>query len=155
MFLCSRAENSQHGSGVITEQRSFAVWRLAAIAFARRRSSVVSSERDDLHFDSASNDSAAINTYPTRRDCRKLHALPRTEKFSTFATRPFRGTAGAWSEACRWRHRWRRIRSFSVAALTAPGQKLLGGGGGTATPGQKLVGGGTDGAGSEALRWRH
>ena len=41
----------------------------------------------------------------------------------------------AWSEACRWRHRRRRVRSFSVAALTAPGQKLLGGGGGTATPG--------------------
>ena len=60
-FLCSRAENSQHCSSVITEQRSFAVWRLA-IAFARRRSSVVSSERDDLHFDSAGNDSATINT---------------------------------------------------------------------------------------------
>ena len=48
----------------------------------------------------------------------------------------------------------RLVRSFSVAALTALGQKLLGGGGGTATPGQKLVGGGTDGAGSEAFRWR-
>ena len=51
---------------MITEQRSFAVGRLA-IAFARRRSSVVSSECDDLHFDSAGNDSATINSYPARR----------------------------------------------------------------------------------------
>ena len=48
----------------------------------------------------------------------------------------------------------RLVRSLSVAAPTAPGQKLLGSGGGTATPGQKLFGGGTDGAGSEASRWR-
>ena len=103
LFLCLCAENSQHCSRVITEQRSFAVWRLA-IAFARRRSPVVSS------------DSATINNCPTRRDYRKLLALPRAEKFSTFAA------------------------GFSVAALPAPGQKL--------------VGGGTDGAGSEAFRWR-
>ena len=51
---------------MITEHRSFAVGRLA-IAFARRRSSVVSSECDDLHFDSAGNDSATINSYPARR----------------------------------------------------------------------------------------
>ena len=73
----------------------------------------------------------------------------------------------------------RLVTSLSVAAPTAPGQKLLGGGGGTATPGQKLVGGhrrrrvrsfsvaaltapgqklfggGTDGAASEAFRWWH
>eukprot|EP00439_Symbiodinium_sp_Y106_P034504 s1561_g4.t1 len=89
IFLCARAENSQHCSRVITEQRSFAVWRLA-IAFARRSSSVVSSECDDLHFDSAGNDSATINRYPTRRDYCKLLALLRTEKFSTLAGRPLR-----------------------------------------------------------------
>ena len=86
IFLSSRAENSQHCSRVITEQRSFAVWRLA-IAFARRRSLVVSSECDDLHFDSAGNDSATISSYPTRRDYCKLLALLRTEKFSIFAVR--------------------------------------------------------------------
>ena len=123
IFLCSHAENSQHCSRVITEQRSFAVWRLA-IAFARRRSSVVNSECDDLYFDSAGNDSATIYSFPTRRDYRKLLALPRTEKFSTFAARPLR-----------------RERGFSVAALPASGQKL--------------VGGGTDGAGSEAFRCGH
>ena len=37
----------------------------------------------------------------------------------------------------------RRVRSFSVTTRTVPGQKLLGGGGGT------------DGAWSEACRWRH
>ena len=170
MFLCSRAENSQHGSGVTTEQRSFAAWRLA-IAFARLSSAVVSSECDDLHFDSAGNDSATVNSYPTRRDYRKLLALPRNvRRVRAFRWRHCRrlvrslsvaaptapgqklfggGTDGAgseasrwrwrhchaWSEACRWRHRRRRVKSFSVAALTAPGQKLLGGGGGTATPG--------------------
>ena len=151
-------KNSQHCSRVIAEQRSFAVWRLA-IAFARRRSSVASSECDDLHFDAAGNDSATINRYPTRRDYRKLLALPRTEKFSTFAAKPLpRVRAFRWRycrrlEACRWRHRRRRVRSFS----TDGAQKLLGGGDGTATPDQKLelVSGSTDAdsAGSEAFRW--
>ena len=82
IFLCSGAENSQHYSRVITEQCSFIVWRLA-IAFARRRSSVVSSECHDLYFDSAGNNCATINSYPTRRDYCKLLALLRTETSET------------------------------------------------------------------------
>ena len=65
------------------------------------------------------------------------------------------GTDGAGSEAFRWRHRRRRVRSFSVAALTARVRSFSVTVAALTAPGQKLVGGGTDGAGSEAFRWRH